>query len=103
MTTPDLSSIIPSKAKAWVGLLGSVLSFVVPLVLSVQDYLPAPWPAVIGGALAVLTALGIYRAPYKPEGTVLAPAPTASPEWAGQVEAKPLGNGGNGTYANPWQ
>lgn len=74
---PDLSSIIPSKAKTWVGLLGSALSFVIPFVLSSVDALPAPWPALIGVVLFLLSALGIYKAPYKPTGTVLAVDPSA--------------------------
>lgn len=121
MTTPDLSSIIPLKWKTWVGLVGAVLTFVVPLILSVEDYLPSPWPAVIGGALSVLTALGIYKAPYKPTGTVLVPERPAGipgatgtvldgdlnlPPWAGTVTVRREGGGGNGaggTYTNPWQ
>jgi hypothetical protein len=73
MTAPvvDISSLVPLKWKTWIALAGSVLSFVVPLVVSVEDYLPSPWPAVIGGAIAVLTALGVYRAPYvKPEARI---------------------------------
>lgn len=69
----DLIEIVPSKAKAWVGLIGSLVTFIAPLLLSVSDALPEPWPATIGTVLAVLTALGIYKAPYRPEGTVLAP------------------------------
>ena len=74
---PDLSFIIPSKAKTWVGLLGSALSFAVPYLLQVTDTLPAPWPAVIGVVLFILSALGIYKAPYARTGTVLAVDPTA--------------------------
>ena len=68
---PDLSYLIPSKWKTVVGLIGSALSFAIPYVLEVTDGLPAPWPMLIGIALFILTALGIYRAPYKPAGTVL--------------------------------
>lgn len=79
MTAPvDINAIIPSKAKTWVGLVGSLLTFVVPFILSAEQYLPSPWPAVIGGVIAVLTALGIYKAPYSPQGTTLAVDPTAT-------------------------
>lgn len=98
MTTPDLSGLIPSKWKAWVGLVGSLLSFAVPLILSVEQYLPAPWPAVIGFVLAALTALGVYKAPYTPPGAVLAPdtpAVTAAAKQAPPPAAP-------GQYRNPW-
>lgn len=116
MSTPDLSSIIPSKWKTYVGLIGSALSFIVPLVISVEDYLPEPWPAVIGGALAVLTALGIYHAPYVPAGTVLAPeqkpgitvtqvGPIAVGGGGGaKVNRTTFGDGsGVARYQNPWK
>ena len=92
MTTPDLSFIIPTKYKAIVGLIGTGLSFAVPLVLQYTDSLPAPWPAVIGFVLWVLTVLGIYHAPYAPPGAVLVP-PTA-------VKPPPPAAG---EYRNPWQ
>lgn len=68
----------PSKAKAYVALLGSVLTVIVPLLLDVSTHLPEPWPAIIGGVIGLLTVLGVYQAPYRPAGTVLAPA--AAPE-----------------------
>lgn len=75
MTTPAPTT--PSKAKTWIALAGSVLTFVVPLVVSAESYLPSPWPAVIGGAIAVLTALGVYKAPYTPADTVIVPTSVA--------------------------
>lgn len=64
-----MSSPTPSTpqtpTKAIVGLIGSLISFVLPFVLQVSAVLPAPWPAVIGGVAAVLTALGIYKVPNK--------------------------------------
>lgn len=104
MTAPfDITEIIPSKAKTYVGLIGSVVTFVAPLVLSVSDALPAPWPAVIGGVLAVLTALGIYKAPYKPsEDAVLVHKSEVStpdlPAVSPQNPAPPAPD-----YTNPWQ
>lgn len=71
MTTPVIT---PSTLKTWIGLFGSVLAFAVPLLVSVQNMLPEPWPAVIGGVIAVLTALGIYHAPYVKPNTVIVPA-----------------------------
>lgn len=88
----DLSSLIPSKFKTVVGLVGSLLTFVVPFILSVEDYLPSPWPAVIGVVLSVLTALGVYKAPYKPAGTVLVPESVAK-------SAPPA----PGEYRNQWK
>lgn len=75
MTTPqfNLEDIVPSKAKTWVGLIGSLLTLIGPAILQVTDALPAPWPFIVGLIFAALTTLGIYRAPYKPQGTVLAP------------------------------
>lgn len=95
MTTPDLSSLIPSKWKTWVGLVGSLLTFVVPYVLQISVGLPAPWPAAIGLVLALLTAFGIYKAPYKPEGTVLAPDTPAVAAAAKQ--------GVPSVYRSPWR
>lgn len=69
MTTPNITTINPSKSKTWVAVVGGLLTVIVPLILSVATYLPDPWPAVIGAVVALLTALGVYKAPYKPEGT----------------------------------
>lgn len=52
--------------KAWTGLIGSVLTFVVPWVVSNAADFGEPWPAVVGVVVALLTALGIYNAPYEP-------------------------------------
>jgi hypothetical protein len=91
--TVNLEEIVPSKAKTWVGLVGSVVTFVAPLVLSVSDALPSPWSAVIGAVLAVLTALGIYKAPYLPPETVVVPESVAT-----GVQLPPS----EGEYRNPW-
>ena len=52
--------------KAWVSLIGSLLTFIVPWVVQVSTTLPEPWPALIGAVVALLTAFGVYHAPYKP-------------------------------------
>jgi len=52
--------------KAWVGLIGSLLTFIVPWVVQYSAFLPAPWPAVIAAVVAVLTFFGVYHAPYQP-------------------------------------
>lgn len=70
---PTISTIEPSKSKTWWAVIGGLLTVVVPLVLSVATSLPDPWPALIGAVVAVLTATGVYRAPYKPEGTTVVP------------------------------
>jgi L-lactate permease len=98
MTEPvNLTDLVPSKAKTWVGLVGSVLTFVVPLIVSVEDYLPSPWPGVIGAVLAVLTALGVYKAPYQPTDTVLAPD---TPAVAAAARQAPPSAGG---HQSPWK
>lgn len=99
MTAPDdfnLDGIIPSKAKVYVALIGSVLTIVGPWILTASNTLPEPWPGLIGLVFAALTGLGVYHAPYKPAGTVLAPntpavveaaehspppPPSAQPDW----------------------
>lgn len=50
-------------AKTWVSLIGTILTVVVPSLLSVAESLPTPWPAVVAGIMAVLTALGVYKVP----------------------------------------
>lgn len=87
MTAP---TVTPSKWKTWIALAGSALTFVVPLIVSVEDYLPSPWPSVIGGVIAVLTAVGVYKAPYVPPGAVVVADPQVVP-------APPVGG-----YRNPW-
>ncbi len=78
MTNPiDLSAIVPSKAKTWVSLIGALLTIIGPWILQSANLLPSPWPGVIGLIFAVLTAAGVYKADYKPEGTVLAVDPSA--------------------------
>lgn len=65
--------------KSWAALLGSLLTLLIPLVLRVADLLPPPWPAVIGAVIAVLTAFGVYQAPYQPvnsSGTQYNPPPS---------------------------
>jgi hypothetical protein len=74
MTTPiTIVEIVPEKWKTIVGLIGSLLAFIIPLALSVSDTLPPPWPFVIGIVVTLATGLGIYKAPYKPKDTTLAP------------------------------
>lgn len=119
MTSPAVvTPVVPSKAKAWLAVLGSVLAFTVPLVTSVQDYLPAPWPSVLGGVIVILTGLGVYRAPYAPNETTIVhnddvPAINAGttfiPNSDGQIiGASPTGPAGTppaasgGPYQNPW-
>lgn len=50
--------------KSWVALVGSLAAVVIPwFVTSVVPTLPEPWPALIGAALALATAVGVYHAP----------------------------------------
>jgi hypothetical protein len=105
VTAPDLSFIIPLKYKTYVSLIGSALSFVVPFVLQSVDALPAPWPAAIGVVLFLLSALGVYKAPYKPTGTVLVPEKSAVPntELYGTVTDAETPDVISGTFKNPWK
>lgn len=75
MTTPNptITTLEPSKSKTWIAAIGGALTIVVPIVLSVSTSLPDPWPALISAVVAVLTAVGVYKAPYRPEGTTVVP------------------------------
>lgn len=95
---PDINEIIPSKAKTWIGLVSSLLTLGVPYVLTVSTSLPAPWPVVIGLVIAVLGALGIYKGPYKPEGTILAVDPSAPKVAASVPDNAPVARP---TYTGP--
>ena len=53
-------------AKTWKSLIGSILTLVIPYLLQISPSFPAPWPAVIGAVLAVLTAFGVYKVPNAP-------------------------------------
>lgn len=99
MTTP-ITTINPSKSKTWVALVGGVLATLVPIVLSLLDYIPAQYAwvaAVINAVIAILQTTGVYTAPYKPEGTsvvstaelkeIATPAPSLPPD---------------GGYQSPW-
>jgi hypothetical protein len=91
MTTPTPK---PSKFKTYVALAGSLLSFAIPLLLSVEQYLPPQWAAVIGGVIALLTAFGVYHAPYtKPAAPVVADV---------TPQARSLPPNADGTYQSPW-
>ena len=65
--------------KSWVALLGSLLTFIIPALVSASTSWPAPWPAVIGAVVALLTAFGVYQAPYKPVPQKDAPPNTPWP------------------------
>ncbi len=70
---------VPQTAKAWVSLVGALLTVTVPTVASTSENLPAPWPAVIAAIIAVLTALGVYKVPNAPGGPKKAsPGPSAT-------------------------
>lgn len=62
MTQPQ-----PTTAhKAIVATIGGILITVIPILESVGDFLPQPWPALITGLIALLTVLGVYKIPNKP-------------------------------------
>lgn len=68
--------------KSWTALAGSLLTFIIPTLVSVSTSWPEPWPAVIGAVVAILTAVGVYHAPYRPappRGAVPTERPTAWP------------------------
>lgn len=97
MTAP-LEDIVPLKYKAYVGLVGSFLTFIVPSVVEYTANLDQPWPTIIGAVVALLTALGVYKAPYKPGGTVIAPAEVPAPTMETSGEYRP-----GDDYQNPWK
>ena len=58
-------------AKAWVGLIGTLLTAGVPAALESNDVVPAPWSAIIAAVIALLTALGIFKVPNsKPNSSI---------------------------------
>jgi hypothetical protein len=67
--------------KSWVALIGSLLAFIVPWVVQVSVGLPAPWPALVGAVVALLTAFGVYQAPYRPVTPNAKTATPASTPW----------------------
>lgn len=52
--------------KAYTGLIGSLLTFIVPWIVQVTAGAPDPWPSLVAAAVALATAFGVYRAPYAP-------------------------------------
>lgn len=69
MTTPVTPVTKPTKSI--IALIGTILSVAVPLITSLQGYLPPEWSAVITGAIGLLTVLGVYVVPNKPTGEVV--------------------------------
>jgi len=65
--------------KSWVALVGSLLTFIIPWVVQYSTLLPAPWPAIIGAVVAILTAVGVYHAPYQPVTPPTAAQPGNTP------------------------
>lgn len=98
MTQPTITTINPSKSKTWVAVLGTVLTAVIPYVLQAAEFVPDPWPLVIGAVIAVLTALGVYKAPYKPEGTSV-----VSNSELNKVATPLPPVDAPGQYQNPWK
>lgn len=109
MTTP-INTIKPSKSKTWIAAIGGLLTVLVPMLLSVSTSLPEPWPAIVGAVVAILTATGVYKAPYQPEGTTVVPTaeleqiatplpPSNEPTVTNPVRTTP----GLGGYTNPFR
>lgn len=66
--------------KSWTALVGAFLAFLVPSLLQWSLSAPPPWPAVVGALVSVLTAVGVYNAPYRPhQGATTTPSTTPSP------------------------
>lgn len=97
MTQPTITTINPSKSKTWVAVLGAILTAVIPYVLQAAAFVPDPWPLVIGAVIAILTALGVYKAPYKPEGTSVVSNVDLNKVATPTLPVDP------GTYRNPWK
>jgi hypothetical protein len=74
-TTPGGDVVTPTPSpmpgtpqtptKSIIALIGSVLTFLVPLLLQVNTYLPAQWQAVVGALIALATATGVYVVPNR--------------------------------------
>lgn len=107
--TPVVTTVEPTKAKSWVALLGSVMTFLVPMLVSAQEYLPDPWPAVIGAVLAVCTYFGVRQTRNVPKGTVAVPGDqvTSLPPGVGYTPVPDQVAGGiagaQPTYVNPYR
>jgi hypothetical protein len=78
-------------AKTWTSLIGTVLTLIVPWALQVSQTLPAPWPAVVAGIMAILTAMGVYKVPN-------APRPNANQTYSEPTYSAPVSSG----YNFPW-
>lgn len=77
MTAP--ATPLVTKTKTWIAAVGGFLTVAVPIILQVSVNLPEPWPGVVSGAIALLTVLGVYHAPYvKPDAAVV-PAASGPP------------------------
>lgn len=111
MTAPDLSFVIPTKWKPWVGAVGALLTFVVPYLSSVIASLPPGGQAGVAAVLAGLTWLGVYQVPYAPKDTVLKPKESVASQ-AGPISINVPNIGVNPRdvarpaerqHRNPWQ
>lgn len=107
--TPAITTIEPSKSKTWIAAIGGALTVIVPVVLSLSTSLPEPWPAVIAAIVAVLTAVGVYKAPYRPEGTTTVPtrelqqvATPLPPSPKGDIDDTPSPTPGLGGRRDSW-
>lgn len=95
---PVINTVVPSRAKTWIGVAGAILAVVIPLVVSVQQYLPPPWASVIGAIIVILTGLGIYHAPYQPPETTIVRNEDIAAINAGQAVVP----GPTRPYQTPW-
>lgn len=77
------------KLKAYVALLGGILTVAIPTVIDFAVYLPPQWQAVVGAVVALLTALGVYAAPNRPKGAVIAPATAVESRPVDEPTVKP--------------
>lgn len=107
----NIDTIVPTKWKPLVGLIGSLLTLALPYIVSAEQWLPSPWPAIIGVVIAGLTYVGILQAPFVPNGAVLAPntpAVAAAAQAAVTSEAVaqatvPGPRAGANGWVNPWR
>lgn len=74
MTTPIVTTVELNHNKGWLAGITTILTLVVPYILQYDDFLPKPWPQVIGLVIALLGTFGVVKIPAKPEGTVVVPA-----------------------------
>ena len=59
--------------KSWTAFLGGILNILIFAITQFAFALPPQWVVIIQAIVTVLTAVGVYHAPYSPVGRASAP------------------------------